>query len=477
MDESSPVYQNFKNKMSSMTGRPKMNVTNMKTIFGDGKGRAAISGKGSTLVRGGLDNNKLFQLDGSGNLEERVAGNERKITLLKNILKAQKPFGGKEDEIIKINSTLQDIGNILTIDYANRINEGNTENKLLKKQLDAERKINAERDLEKVNKNKSKLGSGIGSVASKITSPLAGIFDKLIASAALLGAGIAGNAAIKWWSKLTPQQQSRVVTGLKVAAVSAGVLGLGFLGKTAFDIGRGAFKVGRGAINLGKNVVKSGSKKIKRLTDPDRAKKLKKIKNIKKIKADKLAKTKKGFFNFGKSKKVVSATTGGTGKQLALDLGEQTAKKGLKKTVTKTTVKAGAKRLAAGSLPIIGAIVDGYAGFERLAKGDRASAGLFFASAASSFLPGKGTLVSIPLTAAAIASTAKFESDKLKENDDPKVVVQDLPPIKVGDTKQKKDNLSGIDATEVPYVTSTNADNPDMEKTPAIHGILLGDNE
>ena len=43
--------------------------------------------------------------------------------------------------------------------------------------------------------------------------------------------------------------------------------------------------------------------------------------------------------------------------------------------------------------------------------------------------------------------------------------------------KQKKDNLSGTDATEVPYVTSTNADNPDMEKTPAIHGILLGDVE
>ena len=147
MDESSPVYQNFKNKMSSMTGRPKMNVTNMKTIFGDGKGRSAVLGKNSSLVRGGgLDNNKLFQLDGSGDLEERVAGNERKITLLKNVLKAQKPFGGKEDEIIKINSTLQDIGNILTTDYANRINEGKLENKLLKNQLDEQRKINAERD-------------------------------------------------------------------------------------------------------------------------------------------------------------------------------------------------------------------------------------------------------------------------------------------------------------------------------------------
>ena len=142
MDESSPVYQNFKNKMSSMTGRPKMNVSNMKTIFGDsGRGSAAISGKGSSIIRGSLDNNKLFQLDGSGNLEERVATNERKITLLKNVLKAQKPFGGKEDEIIKINSTLQSIGNILTTDFASRINEGKDENKLLKSQLDLQRKI------------------------------------------------------------------------------------------------------------------------------------------------------------------------------------------------------------------------------------------------------------------------------------------------------------------------------------------------
>ncbi len=469
MDESSPVYQNFKNKMSSMTGRPKMNVTNMKTIFGDGRGRAAISGKDSTLVRGSLDSNKLFKLDGSGDLEERVSGNEKKITLLKNILKAQKPFGGKDDEIIKINSTLQDIGNILTTDYANRINEGKLDNKLLKNQLDEERKRNAERDLEKVNKSKrgSKLGSGIGSVASKITSPLEGIFDKLIAAAALLGAGIAGNAAIKWWTSLDKEQIGRVINGLKIAAVSAGVLGLGFLGKTAFDIGRGVFKVGKGAINLGKNVVKGTNKKIKRITDPKRSKKLKKFKNIKKIKADKLAKNKKGFFNFGKNKKVVTATT---------DLGEQASKQALKKTVTKTTVKTSAKRIAAGSLPVIGAVVDGFAGFERLAKGDKTSAGLFFASAASSFLPGKGTLVSIPLTAAAIASSAKFEADKLKENDDPKVIVQDLPPIQVGDTKQKKDNLTGSDATEVPYVTSTNADNSNMKKTPEVHGILLRDN-
>ena len=53
MDESSPVYQNFKNKMSSMTGGPKMNVTNKKPNFGDGRrGGAAFSGKGSSNFRG-----------------------------------------------------------------------------------------------------------------------------------------------------------------------------------------------------------------------------------------------------------------------------------------------------------------------------------------------------------------------------------------------------------------------------------------
>ena len=79
--------------------------------------------------------------------------------------------------------------------YSNNINHTldnqiELENNLLKNQLDEQRKINAERDLEKVNKKKSKLGSGIGSVASKITSPLTGIFDKLIASAALLAFAI-----------------------------------------------------------------------------------------------------------------------------------------------------------------------------------------------------------------------------------------------------------------------------------------------
>ena len=59
MDKSSPVYENFAKKMDAMSGRPKINRQTIK--FGAGMG-----------------------------LEGRVSNNERKITLLKNIFKAQK---------------------------------------------------------------------------------------------------------------------------------------------------------------------------------------------------------------------------------------------------------------------------------------------------------------------------------------------------------------------------------------------------
>ena len=53
--DKSPAYENFMNKMSAMSGRPKMNVTTMNI-----------------------------------GLVKRVANNERKITSIKNIFKAQK---------------------------------------------------------------------------------------------------------------------------------------------------------------------------------------------------------------------------------------------------------------------------------------------------------------------------------------------------------------------------------------------------
>ena len=476
MDETSPVFQNFQNKMSAMSGRPKMNVSNMKTIFGDGgKSGTAISGKSSTLVRGGLDNNKLFQLSGSGDLEERVAGNERKITLLKNILKAQKPFGGREDEIIKINSTLQNIGNILTTDFANRINEGKNENKLLKSQLDAQRKNLAEQKLEKTKKIDKK-GSFIGSVASKVTSPLTGILDKLLSASLILGAGIAGNAAVKWWTNLTQAQQDRVVNGLKIAAIAAGTYAGFSLGKTIVGGGLTLFGLGRLGLSLPK-ILKRGLPRA--FIRSKIAKDL--IFNKNKSKLNKTKVNNKGnlfdrFFKRKVTKDVVSKSAKkNVSKQLSLELGETVAKNVVKKEAAKIT----AKRIAAGSLPIIGALVDGFAGVQALSKGDVLTADLFFASAASSFIPGKGSAVSIPLTVAAITSGNRFDDRRLLEgesDEDTKVVIQELND-KLVDAGYKKDNLLNADATQVPYVSSTNPSNENMSLTPKIHGILLGIDE
>ena len=470
MDESSPVFQNFQNKMSAMSGRPKMNVTNMKTIFGDGKrGAAAISGKSSTLVRGGgLDNNKLFQLEGSGDLEQRVSGNERKITLLKNILKAQKPFGGKEDDIIKINSTLQSIGNILTTDFASRVNEGKLENKLLKSQLDAQRKNLAEQKLEK-SKKITKKGSIIGSVASKVTSPLTGILDKLLSASLILGAGIAGNAAVKWWTNLTQAQQDRVVNGLKIAAVSAGVFAGFGLGKKIIGGGLTLFGLGRLGLSLPK-ILKRG---LPRAFIRSKIAKDLIFNNKSKFNKTPLGGKKNFFSRFFKNKKVIQSTSKEGFEQLSLDLGKEASKSIAKKTGAKIT----AKRIAAGSLPIIGALVDGYAGIESLLKGDTLTADLFFASAASSFIPGKGSAVSIPLTAAAITSAYQFDNRKLiaeEFEEDTKVIFQDLNE-KLVEAGVKKDNLSNADATEVIYVPSTNISNVNMTLTPKIHGIMLED--
>ena len=78
---------------------------------------------------------------------------------------------------------------------------------------------------------------------------------------------------------------------------------------------------------------------------------------------------------------------------------------------TRTGSRIGARRLALGSLPLIGALVDGFAAVNEAARGNFTGASLFLASAGASFLPGKGTLASIPLTAAAIAQSATFKAE------------------------------------------------------------------
>ena len=81
MDDKSPAYENFMNKMAAMNSGPKINVSTMKI----------------------------------GGLEKRVANNEKKITKIKNIFKAQKiDIGDKiSPKDSPINVTLEETNEIL----------------------------------------------------------------------------------------------------------------------------------------------------------------------------------------------------------------------------------------------------------------------------------------------------------------------------------------------------------------------------
>ena len=163
MDKTSAVYENFSKKMEAMSGGPKISRSTMK-------------------IGGGLG------------LEGRVANNEKKITVLKNIFKAQRQEIG--DKItpkvntleLSLNETTDILGVItekLSLDMSQRL----ADQKAL---FDAQRKKNiddkkdaAESKLEE--KKKSKIGS---SIAKAVIKPFGNLFDNLLNLAGILGGGL-----------------------------------------------------------------------------------------------------------------------------------------------------------------------------------------------------------------------------------------------------------------------------------------------
>ena len=110
MDDKSPAYENFMNKMSAMNSGPKIKVTTMKI----------------------------------GGLEKRVANNERKITAIKNIFKAQKiDIGEKiaptttplQTTLEETNEILTQVGSILSADFKERLRTEKEEQKNERKRL------------------------------------------------------------------------------------------------------------------------------------------------------------------------------------------------------------------------------------------------------------------------------------------------------------------------------------------------------
>ena len=190
--DKSPAYENFMNKMSAMSGRPKMNVTTMNI-----------------------------------GLEKRVANNERKITSIKNIFKAQKiDIGDKiapkttplQESLNETNDVLQTLSFQLKKDFTQRQRQ---EQELLKS--DKEKLLNEKRiEAKKVEKFSKK-------TAKAISKPFVNIFDKLKQLAGILGTGLFINNFMNLLKKPEFVEKMKKIFGWlkenwKIIAIGVGVL-------------------------------------------------------------------------------------------------------------------------------------------------------------------------------------------------------------------------------------------------------------
>ena len=190
MDKSSPVFENFENKMAAMQGRgrPKMNRNTFKI--------------------------------GSGGLETRVANNEKKITTLKNIFKAQRVQIGEkltpkvnvlEESLIRTNAIITDVAAQLEKDFSQRLDAQKAllakerQNKLDDKRQDKEGRIEA-----------VKVAKFVKSTASTVTRPFKNIFEKILDFGKLFLAGAGVNAALSWLAN--PQNLLKFQNMLKLIA-------------------------------------------------------------------------------------------------------------------------------------------------------------------------------------------------------------------------------------------------------------------
>ena len=138
-------------------------------------------------------------------LENRVATNEKKITITKNILKLQQQNRTKVNESLsEVNNILTDIGSALALDFANRISNEQEE---AKEQSAERQKKKVKKEESFLEKTRNKVSEKITSTASAVMKPVQGIFERLKSFALTVGAGILANAALTWLQDPENQQK------------------------------------------------------------------------------------------------------------------------------------------------------------------------------------------------------------------------------------------------------------------------------
>ena len=193
--------------------RTPINVTKFFGKRGGGGGALSKSGGSGAIVRSFNSSSSIVSnlasldpVDRPLSLEEKVDRNQKKITIIKNILKThQTNHGNQRGKLEEINAILNDIGNALALDFAHRISDAKNIGKQLRRQASKD-KFKKERGV-----FKGALGL-VGKATNKMLAPVKSTFKKIWDSLKWVVGGILANEAFEWLKN--PQNRQKLLSTL-----------------------------------------------------------------------------------------------------------------------------------------------------------------------------------------------------------------------------------------------------------------------
>ena len=271
-------------------------------------------------------------LDTGKTLEQRVTNNEKKITVIKRIVKIQQqPFGG--GQLAEVNAILQDIGNALALDFSNRISKEESEIDGLRGDKESRKRAGAEAGVEQVKKVQSSLNKAFG----KVIAPAKGLLGGIFGFFGNLLKGWVADKALKWLSN----NGDKVIGFFKFITKHARAIllvgGAGWLGMQALSLRRGIKAIGGlfGPKQVGGKVANDAMRRYARKFGKDKA-----------------------IQKFGG--KAVKNLGGKFGRSAGTNLVRNVTTKALGKSGTKQLLKIAKKFISpvVKKIPLIGALID-----------------------------------------------------------------------------------------------------------------------
>lgn len=214
--------------INSLTTKPKLNISNIKSPFGSGATISKISaGAGSFIKRSsaGIKPRKsLLNID-AFQVKTNIQNIDEQSSLGRRIDMLSGAVFNINQQLSEVNAIIGDIGNALAMDFANRIANQQQENKALRAQASAEKTSLAEGALEKTKKIGKGIGSGITGVASSVGKTLG--LGNILSAAKVLAAGVAINALWPSLEKIFLWSMNNLD---KILLVGGAILALNVLG-------------------------------------------------------------------------------------------------------------------------------------------------------------------------------------------------------------------------------------------------------